>query len=123
MESTQAADVVSEYLTAFYTGDFERAATVVAEDFSFQGPFLAVDGKDAFFAGAQGLRPIVRGHQLLRQWEEGGEVCSVYEASLETPLGRSDVRMAEWHVVRDGRLVSGRVIFDTVPFRALLPAR
>lgn len=119
----RAVKVVGEYLGAFYRGDFERAKSVVAEDFSFTGPFLQVQGKDAFFAGAEGLRGIVRGHRVLRQWEAGPEVSSLYEVDIETPLGHGSVLMSEWHTVEDDRLVAGRVVFDTASFRALVPSR
>ena len=117
-----AAELVNSYLDAFYLGDFDRASVVVADGFTFQGPFLKVEGKDAFFSGAQGLRGIVRGHRLLRQWVDGNDVSSLYEAELATPAGKGSVIMSEWHQVADRQLVSGRVIFDTNAFRALLPA-
>ncbi len=113
--------VVIEYLTAFYSGDFNKAQSLLADDFSFRGPFLQVDRKDAFFKGAQGLKPIVRGHRMLRQWEDGDDVCSVYELNVETPLGAGSVLMSEWNTVRGGQIVSGVVVFDTAAFRALVP--
>jgi hypothetical protein len=119
--AVDAASLVTEYLTAFYTGDFDRAGATVAPDFSFQGPFLEVQGRDKFFAGAQGLQPIVRGHRLLRQWIDGTEVCSIYDVTLETPKGTGSVPMSEWHTVRAGQLAAARVLFDAAAFRALLP--
>ena len=126
--SGKAGAVVTEYLTAFYTGDFDRAQAVVAPDFSFRGPFLQVQGRDAFFAGAQGLQPIVRGHRLLHQWVDPGvddvdnaEVCSIYDVTLETAAGAGSVPMSEWHTVRGGRLTAALVVFDAAAFRALLP--
>jgi predicted SnoaL-like aldol condensation-catalyzing enzyme len=116
-----AARLATEYLTAFYRGEFDRARAVVAEEFSFRGPFLQVDGRDAFFAGAEGLKPIVRGHRMVRQWEDGADVCSLFEANLQTPAGTGSVLMSEWHIIRGGRLTSGRVVFDTAAFRALVP--
>jgi hypothetical protein len=116
------AGIVNEYLASFYRGDFTRAADMLTEDFSFSGPFLTVDGRDGFLAGAQGLRPIVQGHRLLHQWHDGNDVCSIYEVNLHTPAGSGSVLMSEWHTARDGRLASGRVLFDTAAFRALMPA-
>jgi ketosteroid isomerase-like protein len=118
-----ASAIATRYLTAFYSGDFDAARSVVAEDFSFCGPFLRVDSREAFFDGARGLGPIVRGHRLQRQWEDGPDVCSVYEVDLETPAGTGSILMSEWHTIRDGQLASGRVVFDTAEFRALVPQR
>jgi len=115
-----SASVVNAYLDAFYTGDFERARAVVADSFSFQGPFLQVEGREAFFAGAQGLRPVVRGHRLIRQWVDGDEVSSLYQVNLATPTGEGSVLMSEWHTIEAGRVAAGRVVFDAAKFRALL---
>jgi len=115
------AEVASAYLTAFYTTDFEAARALLAEDFSFHGPFVQLRGREAFLHSAAGLKPIVRGHRLLRQWADGDEVCSWYDLDLQTPVKAGSVTMSEWHTVRQGKLVSGRVVFDAAVFRAFLP--
>ncbi len=122
MQAGTPAEIAEDYLTAFYTGDFGRARDLVAETFAFRGPFLQVEGRDAFFDGAQGLKNIVRGHRTVRQWSDGEDVCTVYEVELQTPAGQGTVLMSEWHTVREGRLTAGQVVFDTARFRALLPA-
>src|SRR5436309_3170211 len=110
MEGTTPTETVNAYLASFYSGDYDRAVSTLAEDFSFQGPFLRVEGRAAFLDGAQGLRPVVRGHRLLYQWQDGAEVCSIYEVELCTPAGSGSVLMSEWHTVCDGRLTRGRVV-------------
>jgi len=114
------ADIATAYLTAFYAGDHEHAANLVSDDYRFDGPFLQVTSKAAFFKGAAGLLPIVRGHTLRRQWADGDEVCSVYDVNLETPTNSGTVLMSEWHTVRHGKLVQAHVVFDTRKFNALL---
>jgi len=116
------AQTVTKYLGAFWSGDVEQARRFVAEDFAFTGPFVQVEGRDAFFASASRLMPIVRGYRVLHQWEDGPEVCSFYEFNVETPAGRGSVPAAEWNHVRDGRLTVARLVFDTAAFRKLVPA-
>ncbi len=123
MAPSLPTEVVNEYLSSFYSGDFTRVAATLAADFSFQGPFLRVEGRDGFLSGAQGLRPFVRGHRLLRQWRDGDQISSIYEVDLATPGGSGSLVMSEWHTVRDGRLVAGRVVFDTARFRDLMPVQ
>jgi ketosteroid isomerase-like protein len=118
-----AASVANQYLTAFYSGDVDGARQTVAENFSFNGPFVQASSRDGFFQSAAPLSKIVRGHRLLRQWEDGEDVCSVYRLKLETSAGSGDVLMTEWHTIRHGKLASSRVIFDTAAFRALVPGR
>jgi ketosteroid isomerase-like protein len=114
--------VFREYLDRFTAGDLAGAADLLAEDFSFRGPMLHADGRDAFLQGASALGPIVRGNEMLRQWEDGDEVCSVYEFKVQTPVGAASIPMTEWVRVRDGKLVSARLIFDTAQMAAVAPA-
>jgi SnoaL-like domain len=116
------AQVFREYLARFTSGDLEGARELLAEDFAFNGPVLQAEGRDAFLEGASGLAPIVKGSEMLRQWEDGEDVCSVYEFKVETPLGAGSIPMTEWARVRDGKLVSARLIFDTAEMAALMPA-
>jgi ketosteroid isomerase-like protein len=113
-------DIVSGYLTAFYGGDFESAGPLLAEDFEFNGPFVSVKGRDAFLQSAQGLRMTSRGHRLLKQWQDGPDICSVYELALQGPQRSGTVTMAEWHRVRGGRIQSALVLFDSAAFREIL---
>jgi ketosteroid isomerase-like protein len=117
-----AADVFCEYLDRFTAGDIAGAAELLTDDFSFDGPILQSEGKAAFLAGASGLGPIVRGNQMIRQWVEDDQVCSIYEFKIETPAGPGSITMTEWATVRDGKLASARLIFDTAEMAALMPA-
>ena len=80
-----------------------------------------LDGADNFFSDTAPLAAIVRGYELLRQWEDDGEVCSIYNFKIETPAGAGSVLMAEWNEVSDGKLTSAKLVFDTAAFMALMP--
>ncbi len=117
-----AAQVFDDYLSAFTSGDMDTARSLIADDFSFAGPMLQVTGKEEFFAGASQLLPIMQGYRMLRQWEDGDEVCSIYEFKIETPAAAGAIVMTEWCKVREGRLASSRLVFDTAAFNKLMPA-
>ena len=114
--------VVNAYLTAFWSGDFETARSLVVDSFSFRGPLAQADDRAAFFQSAAPLEPIVRGHELVRQWADSDEVCSVYRCRLEAPAGDGSVLITEWDTVRADRIVAARLVFDPAVFRTLLPA-
>jgi ketosteroid isomerase-like protein len=116
------ADVLRSYLERFTSGDADGAAELLADDFRFVGPILQANDKAEFLAGFSGLGPIVRGCEIHRQWVEGDEVCSIYDFKIETPAGAGSIPMAEWSVVRDGKLVSSRLLFDTAAMAAVMPA-
>ncbi|HEY2180487.1 MAG TPA: nuclear transport factor 2 family protein [Solirubrobacteraceae bacterium] len=116
-----SAKVFRDYLDRFTAGDAIGAADLLTDDFSFHGPILQSEGKEAFLEGAQGLGPVVRGNEMLRQWEDGEEVCSVYEFKVKTPVGEGSIPMTEWSRIRDGKIASSRLIFDTAQLAALMP--
>jgi ketosteroid isomerase-like protein len=116
------ADIFRSYLERFTTGDADGAAALLADDFSFAGPVLQADTKAEFLAGAAALAPIVRGCVVHHQWVDGEQVASFYDFKVETPVGAGSIPMAEWSVVRDGKLVSSRLVFDTARMAALMPS-
>jgi hypothetical protein len=118
-----ASDVVNGYLGAFAAGELDRAADYLAAGFSFSGPFARYETKQEFPAGASPLTAVLRGHQMLRQWEDGEDVCSVFLLNLASPLGAASVLTSEWNTVSDDLITSSRLVFDTAAFRAAVPIR
>ena len=116
------ADVFRTYLERFTAGDTAGAAELLADDFTFTGPVLKAETKADFLAGSAALAPIVRGCVVHQQWVDGEQVCSFYDFQVETPAGAGSIPMAEWSVVRGGKLVSSRLVFDTAAMAALMPA-
>ena len=116
------AGVFRTYLERFTSGDVEGAAELLAEEFAFDGPILQSKGKAEFLAGSAMAASMARGCTIHRQWADGDDVCSVYDFKVETPSGAGTIAMAEWSVIRDGKLVSSRLLFDTAAMAALMPA-
>ncbi len=115
------ADVFRTYLERFTGGDAVGAAELLADEFTFEGPVLQASSKAEFLAGAASLGPIVRGCEVHRQWSDGDEVCSFYDFQIETPAGAGSIPMAEWSIVREGKLVASRLVFDTAAMAAFMP--
>jgi hypothetical protein len=109
-------------LERFTAGDANGAAALLADEFTFTGPVLQAENKAEFLAGSAGLAPIVRGCEMHHQWVDGDQVCSFYDFKVETPIGTGSIPMAEWSVVRDGKLVSSRLVFDTAAMAAIMPS-
>lgn len=83
---------------------------------------LQSEGKEEFLEGSGRLGPIMRGFEMRHQWVDDDQVCSIYDFKIETPVGAGAITMAEWNTVRDGKLASARLVFDTAAMAALLPA-
>jgi ketosteroid isomerase-like protein len=119
--ASDAASVVAEFLTAYLSGDLDRARSLVCDDFVFQAPLIEQQAtKENFFGGAEPKVALIQGHRILRSWADGDEVSTVYEIDVRTEEGAASMCLHEWHTVRDGRLVSTVMTFDTAAPAALL---
>ena len=116
------ADIFRTYLERFTGGDVDGAAELLADEFAFDGPILQAKDKAEFLAGSAAAAAMARGCTIRHQWTDGDDVCSVYDFEIETPAGAGAIVMAEWSVIRDGKLVSSRLLFDTAAMAALMPA-
>lgn len=117
-----STSTVEDFLTRFTSGDGDGAAELLHDDFAFHGPLVQTDNKAAFLAETAPLAPMLQGYEMHRIWEDGDEVCAIYDLKLATPAGAGSVTVAEWSVVKDDKLASQRIVFDTAAFAALMPA-
>jgi ketosteroid isomerase-like protein len=54
---------------------------------------------------------------MLRQFENGNAVCSIYELRMATPAGGElTMTMADWIDVADGKVAAQRIYFDPREF-------
>jgi hypothetical protein len=54
---------------------------------------------------------------MLRQFENGSEVCSIYEVELGTPSGGSfSVMIADWISLTSDRIVAQKIYYDPREF-------
>jgi ketosteroid isomerase-like protein len=116
------ADTFRTYLERFTSGDVAGAGELLADEFAFDGPILQAKDKAEFLAGSTAAASMARGCTIHHQWVDGDNVCSIYDFEIETPVGAGAIPMAEWSVIRDGKLVSSRLLFDTAAMAPLMPA-
>ena len=107
-----AADVVHRYTEALEARDFSAARTLVADDLRFEGPIDRFDRADDFINTISGLYGMVTGVEHQATVAEGDNVAWFYV--LNTPVANAPV--AEWHTVRDSKIVEIRAYFDARPF-------
>lgn len=92
-------------------------ADVLADDVTFNGPLVQWTGKAEFLEGFAQMAEGMAGIRMLKQFENGDEVCSIFEMDMNTPKGPITASMAEWVKVSNGRIAAAKLHFDP---RALL---
>jgi len=115
------AEIFRSFLERFTQGDVEGAAHLLDDNFVFTGPILQSTNKADFLSGSATAASMAKGCEIHRQWVDGDSVCSIYDFKVETPVGTGSIPMAEWSEIKNGKLVSSRLIFDTANMAALMP--
>ena len=112
MPRSDASPVVTTYVKAWTSGDFDTARSTLRDDVAFVGPLGTADGIDECMRGLQGLKQIVEASEQ-RKVIAGDDVCLIYD--LET-TSAGTIPTAGWFQVSDGKIA----FFDARP---LDPAR
>lgn len=108
----QALDVVNRFMKS-------QDTSLLADDFSFIGPVDQTTGIEASMKLNEGFFPLVTGMRMLKQFEHGNDVCSIYEMDLKSPSGTSlTLNIADWVVVNNGKMEEERLYYDAREFAA-----
>lgn len=108
----QALDIVNRFMQS-------QDTSLLADDFRFIGPVDQTTGIDAFTKLNESFFPLVTGMRMLKQFEHGNDVCSLYEMDLKSPSGTSlTLHIADWVVVNNGKMVQERIYYDARAFAA-----
>jgi predicted SnoaL-like aldol condensation-catalyzing enzyme len=108
------SEIVTRFLSSYHGGRMAEARAMLTDDFSFRAPLVDEGSQALFFASGDEKSALVRGFRVLRQWEDGDDVSTLYELDVETNAGAASMLMYEWHHVRDGSIDSTVMVFDTV---------
>jgi predicted ester cyclase len=96
--------------------DFAGARTLLQDNLEFQGPFDTFHKADDYLHAIQKLSAIVERVDIKKVFEDGTDVSLFCDLVTKT-VGTSFV--AELYQVRDGKIASVQVVFDTRPFAAM----
>jgi len=91
--------------------DFQLARKYVSKDLKHVGPFGSHDNSEAYFEEMERLRLKFKVH---RAFADRNDVCLFYDV---TAFGTTTFTSA-WFQVKDGKVSSMRVVFDTAPLLA-----
>lgn len=111
-----------EIVNRFYHLTNEMNTTTGLEDLlaanmTFSGPLLQTSSARDYIEMFKQFVKFHRGTEIFRQFEDGDDVCSIYEIDLATPSGGSfSVKIADWIRVSNGRIVEQKIYYDPREF-------
>jgi ketosteroid isomerase-like protein len=110
-------DVVNRFYEAAADGRIDELVGLLSEDVTFDGPVKHTRGAREYIAMSEQLLAFHRDTTMLRQFENGDAVCSIYELKMGTPAGGElTMTMADWIDVAGGKVAAQRIYFDPREF-------
>jgi hypothetical protein len=116
IEETKAA--VEGYTEGWIAKDLDAARTHLADELDFQGSIDRLTRADDLIAAIRGLIPIIRKVDRLDALYDGDRAFLLYDLVTESPAGT--LRCAEHFVVRGGKIVRMRLVFDATELRKMM---
>lgn len=113
--------VVTDYLTAMRSFDYERARACLADQgFEFTSPILRFSSADAFIRHVTLAGGIIQSTEVRKVFADGPEFCHILTYRIQISE-KQDVAAALWTRVHAGRIVRIEAIFDASVYRELFP--
>ena len=115
---SDARSVVAAFYDAVQKRDMSSARQLLADDMTFIGLFETYPDADTYIATFTGLMQIVTRLDIEAIIGDGGDAAVFYQMHTSEPAAGVTL-VAEWHEVRDGRIVRARSAFDGRLFAAM----
>ncbi|MEW2354307.1 nuclear transport factor 2 family protein [Spirillospora sp. NPDC029432] len=109
-----AAEVATAFIKAFGAGDMVTVAECLADDVVFESPRVRAEGIDAVTAVIGEFTRIVEGVDVIAALGDAGQAMVIYNMRT-VPFGT--LRVVDHLVLRDGKIISDVVVFDTYEIR------
>jgi hypothetical protein len=105
------AETVRRYYGAFDRHDLQSVEALLHEGFRFTGPLMQTSGRQDFLEKMRSFDCEFKTRPL-HIVESGNTVGVLLECSFSKPFSAT-IRMSEWFVVDNDRIVSSDVVYDT----------
>ena len=110
--------VLGRFYEAILRRDFPAARACLADDMTFLGLFETYPSADAYLATFRQLLQIVVDLDIKVLLGDAQNAAVFFELETTAPAPARTL-VAEWHEVRDGKIVRARSAFDGRPFAAM----
>ncbi len=112
-----AREIVNHFYDVCNHQQGEGLANLVAEHIAFEGPIMRLTGAAQYIGAVGPLLKFHKGMTMLKQFEDGDQVCSIYEMTLGTPTGGSlTLAFADWIRIADGKVAEQKLYYDPREF-------
>jgi ketosteroid isomerase-like protein len=106
-----SATVLRNFYTAVAQKDVASARKYLADDLTFYGLFQTYENADEYIAALTGLLGVTDQLEVKTIIGEGNDAAVFFDLKTKAPVA-GDTLVAEWHQIRDGKIVRVYSAFD-----------
>lgn len=97
--------------------DVAGAVELMASDIHFVGPVMELNGAQEYKRILERFLSVHVGWKKLAEFENRSDACVIAEIYIKTPAGSTiTLKIAEWFIVRDGKISEHRIYYDPREF-------
>jgi predicted SnoaL-like aldol condensation-catalyzing enzyme len=90
---------------------------MLSQNMTFVEPLMKTAGSSNYIEMLGQFVKFHKSWKMLRQFENGDDVCSIYEVTLGTPRdGSFSVVIADWIRISSGKIIEQRIYYDPRKF-------
>ncbi len=110
--------VVTNYHNAWTSGDMEAARVYLEDNLDFHGSINTFSRADDFIIGLTMFQKMLNRVNLLQSFYSESGAALLYDCDTISPAGV--IRTAEFFTVRDDKIESIKLVFDSTELRKLI---
>lgn len=114
---TSTKQIVTSFYANIESKDFDAVRKLLHDDLQVQDPMGNLDGADQLIGKLTQASGVTESFRMKHVFVDGDRASCVYDLITATPIRESQV--SEYFELRDGRIVSMRVHYDSQPWNAL----
>jgi hypothetical protein len=90
---------------------------VITGDMKFDGPLMKFNGAREYIESTKQFLQMHRGTRMKKQFENGSDVCSIYEMDIATPAGGTiTLEVVDWLQVSNDKVAKQKIYYDPRDF-------
>jgi len=90
---------------------------VITKDMTFDGPLMKFNGAKEYIESTKQFLQMHRETRMQKQFENGNDVCSIYEMDVATPAGGMiTLEIVDWVQVANGKVARQKIFHDPREF-------
>jgi ketosteroid isomerase-like protein len=113
----KALETVNRFYDTTENKKGEGLETLLANDMTFIGPLMKTSGAEEYINSTKQFLQMHKATRMLKQFENGNDVCSIYEMDITTPGGGMiTLELTDWIQVANGKVVMQKIYYDPRDF-------